>query len=378
MDLRGEFSLGGFFDRLRVRMAAADYEHIEFEGDEVGTIFRTEGAEARLELVQAERNGWRGVMGGQFFFRDFEALGAEAFVPPNKTSQLGLFTLQEIELGPVELEAALRFEHTDISSDPLGLSRSFDSLSVAAGLSWEAAPLVRIGANVSRTARAPSAEELFSNGPHIATQAFEIGDPTLSGERSLGGELYVRVARPGLTLSATLFANRFDNYIYQAATGEEEDGLPVFRHIQRDATHWGAEFSARALLGYVGSLRINADAVADYVRATVADGGGAVPRIPPLRLLGGIEASTGAMDARVEVERVFAQNRTADFETRTAGFTLVNASLTWRPWGRNNPTSLVLSANNIFDVDARRHASFTKDFAPLAGRDLRIGARVSF
>jgi iron complex outermembrane receptor protein len=39
---------------------------------------------------------------------------------------------------------------------------------------------------------------------------------------------------------------------------------------------------------------------------------------------------------------------------------------------------LILSANNIFDVDARRHASFTKDFVPLAGRDLRASARFSF
>jgi iron complex outermembrane receptor protein len=68
----------------------------------------------------------------------------------------------------------------------------------------------------------------------------------------------------------------------------------------------------------------------------------------------------------------------AAFESPTDGHTLVNASLSWRPWGQERETTLILSANNIFDVDARRHASFTKDFVPLAGRDLRVSARISF
>ena len=90
-----------------------------------------------------------------------------------------------------------------------------------------------------------------------------------------------------------------------------------------------------------------------------------MPRIPPLRLLGGIEAQSSELDARFEVEQVFAQKRIGAFESPTQGFTMVNASVAWRPWGRRNPTSIVLAANNILDVDARRHASFTRDFARL-------------
>ncbi len=103
-----------------------------------------------------------------------------------------------------------------------------------------------------------------------------------------------------------------------------------------------------------------------------------MPRIPPLRLLGGIEAQSDKLDGRLEVEWIDRQGRTADFETKTDGFTLVNASLAWRPWGKQRETTILLSANNIFDVEARRHASFTKDFVPLAGRDIRVGARFSF
>ncbi|MFC7538059.1 TonB-dependent receptor [Sphingomonas sp. GCM10030256] len=377
-DLRGSYALdGGFIEKVGLRVGASDYKHTEFEGDEVGTVFRSDGVEGRLELTQRDRDGWRGVSGAQYFRRDFEAVGAEAFLPPNKTNQLGLFTLQEFAVGRLGLEAAARYERTHVRSNEIGVERRFNTFSAALGGNVEVAPRTKIGVNISRTTRAPSAEELFSNGPHIATQAFEIGDPFLKVERSLGGEAYVRVDRGAFSLGLTGFVNRFNDFIFETATGEEEDELPVFRYFQQDATYKGVELEASARLFEMAGYRIVADVVADYVRAGIK-GGGPVPRIPPLRLLAGLEAQSGKLDGRVEAEWVDDQDRVAAFETPTDGHTLVNASLAWRPWGRGNETSVVLAANNIFDVDARRHASFTKDFVPLGGRDIRLSARFSF
>jgi iron complex outermembrane receptor protein len=271
-DLRGELNLGGgFLDKLRVRLGAADYEHTEFEGDEVGTVFKVDGVEGRLELVQADRDGWRGVTGGQFFNRNFTAIGPEAFLPPNKTNQFGLFTLQEFELGDIGLEAAARYERTNVSIEDA--ERGFDAFSVAVGTSYNFSRDVKAGINISRAERAPAAEELFSNGPHIATQAFEVGDPNLRKEKSWGGELYARAQTRGIRFSASLFANRFDDYIFQAATGEEEEGLPVFQYFQRDATYYGFEAEASAPLFRAGGFRFVGDLVADYVRATIKGGG---------------------------------------------------------------------------------------------------------
>ncbi|MBA2467351.1 MAG: TonB-dependent receptor [Sphingomonas sp.] len=377
-DVRGEYKLdAGFLEGIRLRVGAADYEHTEFEGEEVGTVFKSSGVEGRLELVQRDRSGWRGASGLQYFHRDFEAVGAEAFLPPNQTSQFGLFTLQEFALGEIGLEGAARVERSTAKSNSIDVKRDFTALSGALGASYALAQHVEVGVNVSRTERAPSAEELFSNGPHIATQAFEIGDPDLRKESSLGAEAYFRVDRRNMELNLTGFYNRFDNFIYEAATGEEQDELPVFQYFQRDATYYGFEAEVSAPLFRAGAFRFVGDVVADYVRATVKSAG-PVPRIPPLRLLGGLEAQSDKWDGRVEVEWVADQDRVADFETRTDGHTLVNSSLAWRPWGKARETTIVLSANNIFDVDARRHASFTKGFVPIAGRDIRLSARFSF
>ncbi len=377
-DLRGEYELSsGFLNKIQLRVGAAQYEHTEFEGEDVGTVFNSDGVEGRLEFVQRDQDGWRGASGVQYMTRDFEAVGAEAFLPPNATDQIGLFTLQEIALGTLELEAAGRFERTDVESEPLALKREFDTVSGAVGASYEVARNSKVGINLSRTERAPSAEELFSFGPHIATQSFEIGDPDLRPESSLGGEAYFRVERPGLTFSATAFANWFDDFIFETATGEEQDELPVFQYFQRDATYYGFELEASAPIARLADFQIVADGVADYVRATLK-GAGPVPRIPPLRLLGGLEAQSERLDGRIEAEWVADQKRVADFETPTDGHTMVNASLAWHPWGKSREVVVVLSANNIFDVEARRHASFTKDFVPMAGRDIRLSTRFSF
>lgn len=378
LDFRGEVNLGaGLFEKLRLRAGYADYTHTEFEGDEIGTVFNSQGIEARAEIVQNELNGWRGASGVQYQSRDFEAIGAEAFVPPNKTRAYGLFTLQEFKFGDLDTEVALRFDTAELQADTLGITRAFNNFSAAAGVGYNIGDL-KIGANISRTGRAPSVEELFSNGPHIATQAFEIGDPTLKSERAWNGELYARYDGTNAEFSATIYTNRFDNFIYEAETGAEEDDLPVFQYFQDDARVWGVEFQAAARLGSYGGFDLGVDGVADYTRAKISGGGGNAPRIPPLRLLGGAELTSGHFDLRGEVEYSDSQNRIAAFETPTEGFTLVNASATWRPFGRDRNIALIASANNLFDVTARRAASFTKDFVPLAGRDFRVTARLSF
>ena len=377
-DLRGVLPLGdGFFHRLKTRVGFSDYTHTEFEGDEIGTVFDVKGIEARAELEQNVRGTWRGASGIQYYTRDFAATGAEAFIAPNDTRQLSLFTLQEVGFGPWQLELGGRWERADIRSVPTGFDRSFDSVSGAASLAYQVPGGLRVGISASRSERAPAAEELLSNGPHIATQAFEVGDLGLDTERALGLEGFVRGKAGPATVSLALFRNWFADYIYLAATGAEEDGLPVFQYRQGDADYLGVEGEVSLPLGQMGPISLLADLRGDYVRASLADGS-PLPRIPPLSLLGALEAQSEVVDGRVEVQWFDAQNRVAEYETPTDGFTLVNASLSFKPWPGSNNLTLVAAVDNIFDVDARRHASFTKDFAPLAGRNFRISARASF
>ena len=377
-DFKGDIALGnGFFDRLKLRAGYSDYTHTEFEGEEVGTTFDVKGLEARAELVQNETGPSRGSIGLQFTHRDFFAAGAEAYVPPNLTEQFAVFALQEFGNGPFQIELAGRFETTSVEETRNRIARDFDSVSGAVGLIFEGDDALRAGVNLSRAERAPSAEELFSNGPHIATQAFEIGDPGLVPESAWGVEGFVRGKLGTAQFNFAVFQQWFGDYIYLAETGLEEDDLPVFTYLQQDATYFGVEGEIGFPVFDTGDIGLVADLSGSYIRASLDDGT-SVPRIPPLSLLGALEVQTEAFDVRGEVQWFADQDKVAGFETPTEGFAQVNALVSWRVLRGSENITVVLAADNIFDVTGRRHASFTKDFVPLAGRNFKASVRLSF
>lgn len=384
-DTRAEYNpASGFLEGIRFRGGYADYRHNEIAEDgTINTTFNNTGGEARLELVQREHNGWKGAIGSQYVLRKVNIVGAEKFLPAIKTQQYGLFTVQSIDLGAIRAEAGGRIEHSVVSAKADAIlgnpdsRRSFTSYSGSLGASAEFAHGWRLGLNSSYTERAPAGEELFANGPHAGTQAFEIGNPGFAKEKSKGLEATLHGSGDGYSLSASLYYSWFNGFIYETPTGAIKDGLPVFQSRQANAHHYGAEIEASVRVATIGAVKLNLDGVGDFTRATIR-GGGPLPRIPALRLLGGLEAQSDRITGRVEVEWVDGQDRIAAFETPTKGYTMVNGSLAIKPFGTDSGIDVTLSANNIFDVVARRHASFLKDYAPLSGRDIRIGLRFAF
>lgn len=379
VDARAIVPMAGAFEALKFRFGFADYRHDEVEDTgEIGTSFFNQALEGRLELVQRAVGGWQGATGVQFLSRRFEAVGEEAYIPLNQTSQFGLFTLQEYDFGDVKIDGGARYENSRVDSQPLGVERTFNTFSSSIGASLRLAEGWRLGISATHSERAASAEELFANGAHAATGAFEVGDPGFTKEISNGLEAVLRGRGEGWRIEASGFFTRFRDFIYLDPTGEEEDGLPVFAYTQAGARFWGGEVDAAVTLARLGDTRVELTGLLDFTRADILAGGGRVPRIPPLRLLGGVEASGGVIGGRVEVEHATAQRRAAVFEGETDGWTMVNASINWRPLGVESNTLISLSANNIFEVEARRHSSFLKRVAPLPGRDIRVTARLSF
>ena len=388
VDMRAEINpASGFLEAIRFRGGYADYQHQEIDDTgAVATTFLHDGWEGRMELVQRDHGGWKGAIGSQFVLRKLNIIGDEKFLPKSTASQFGLFTVQSLDLGHLRAEAGGRIERThataaeDATLGNPNYDRNFTAVSGSLGAAYEVADGWRLGLNASYTQRAPSAEELFSNGPHAGTQAFEVGNPDFQKEVSKGLEMTLRGKGTGFNLSASVYHSWFNNFIYEQPDGSIEDGLPVFNILQDKARYYGAEIEGSVTLAQMGDFALNFDAVGDFTHATILRAGGnqAAPRIPALRLLGGLEAKSEKLDIRAETEWVDGQNRVAPFETTTKGYTMVNTSVALRPWGRDRDVSLIVSANNIFDVNARRHASFLKDYAPLAGRDVRVSLRFGF
>ncbi|HYO13730.1 MAG TPA: TonB-dependent receptor [Thermoanaerobaculia bacterium] len=379
-DLRGGLNRPfGIFRGASLRFGSTDYEHRELEGAEVGTRFLNDSWEGRLELLQKQLGSLTGSFGLQALSRDFEAIGEEAFVPPTQTDSWAAFTFQEIARGGWRFQLGARFESQDVSAETEGIDdRSFDGLSGSFGVVRRFGENYSLGLSIARSTKLPNAEELFSNGPHIATNAFEIGNPNLEEETSLGADLTLRKVSGRLTGEVTLFANRFDDYIYESFTDEEEDGLPVFRYVQQDAEFRGAELTGVWAAWHREPYHFDVEFGADFVRAELRDSGDPLPRIPPRRYRLGVHYRGERLDGLVEGVRVDEQDRVAAFELPTGGYTLVNASLGYRFFTTRVVYDVLLRGTNLTNEEARNHVSFLKDLVPLPGRDVSLALRVTF
>ena len=382
-DVQGElYRPDGFLRGLKGRFGHNDYEHTEFEGDEVGTKFLDNGSEGRLEALHRAFGPVTGSFGVQVKKRNFEAIGEEAFVPPTSTDNWAAFLFEEVGSGPFRAQLGLRHDKQDTSADAPDLpDRNFSATSASLGGLYVQGDYAA-ALTVSRSVKLPNAVELYANGPHIATLAFEIGDPNLDEEKSLGVDLSLRKTAGRAHGELSLFANRIDGFIFEQFTAEEPPEefpeLVVIRFTQRDAEFRGAEAHLDVDLLHAEPHHVTLELGADFVRASLRDTGEPLPRIPPRRFLAGLRYQGDKLGAGVEARKVDRQDRVGANETETSGYTLVNAQVSYRLFSDRLVHDLVLRGTNLTDELARNHVSFLKDVAPLPGRDVSLSYRLTF
>ena len=372
---------GGPILNVKGRLGIADYEHVELEGDEVGTSFFNDYLEARVESEHAFSEGTHGAVGIQLSNRDFEAVGDEAFVPPSQTRLFALFGYENVHASErLELQAGLRYERQH--SEAPTVDRTNAAVSGSLGLNLEASDVLSFSLSGSRSVKLPNAEELFSNGPHAATQAYEVGDPDLDPETAIGVDLTAHFHTERVRGSASLFTNGFSDYIYERATGQVVDGLDEFRFEQADARFTGFEIEGEVDVAEgnptAGSPHVSLEVMGDFVRARLTADDEPLPRIPAMRLGGGANYRQGPFVVRASVRRSFEQSDVAPLETMTPGFTMVDASVSYRLIVGRLFHDITLVATNLTNSEARLHSSFLKDVAPLPGREVRLVYRLNF
>jgi iron complex outermembrane receptor protein len=361
------------FSAVRLSAGWRDYQHDEVEGDEIGTRFENQWTEARLDFVNKKLLGFDGTIGLQYSHRDFSAAGEEAYVMPTETARLGAYLFEQADLGAVDLQLGFRVDGQDTeSSDPDLPDRDFQTWTGSAGVVWDFAQNWGITAAVNRPERAPTAEELYSDGPHAATRAYEIGDPNLDTEVGAGLDVSLRAEYERFEATLSLFATRYDNFIYLAETGDEIDELEVLQFTQDDAEFIGFELHGHYEILHRGSNHLHLGFSYDQVDAELRDTGDPLPRIPPRRARLALIYMGEKIDARIEGWWVDEQDRVAEHETPTPGYEMLNASFGYRLFAGRTVHELILRGRNLTDEAAYNHVSFLKFAAPLPGRDIAL------
>lgn len=410
--LQGEWrKLPGWISVVKAQFSHTDYQHTEFEGEEAGTRFKNRGNDFRVEARHAQLGPLEGVVGVQGESNRFSAAGEEAFAPASRTAQLALFAYEELPMSWGKLSFGARTEHVQVqsfgSSDPdvtrfTTGTRSFDPHSLSLGALVNLAPGWQLSSNLAHTQRAPKDYELFANGPHLATAAWETGDPSLRKEKSSSLDLGVTWAQDHDRFALTGYVTRFSNYIGLLDTGNTrspegalnpgggEEALADLRYAGVRARFVGAEASGNVrLLGPAGLAQardgssLDLQWRADLVRATDLDNGQPLPRIAPARLGATLVWGQGAFGARLGFDHSAAQRRVPTTGQRpTDAYTLWNAALTFKQQAGASQLLWYARVDNLTDKLAYSATSVLTTTAfpksPLPGRSLKVGLQVAF
>ncbi|WP_246143485.1 TonB-dependent receptor [Colwellia echini] len=425
----GEYNFEqGFITKVAGKFAYSDYNHQEIEEGFVGTTFTNKSTEARLDLYHQNYFDWQGAWTVHYKNSDFAAQGEEAFSPPSKSTMLALAWLEEKHFGSVLLQLGARLEqvnidvedsivgfegdhddHDDHGDDHDNMLASFDTqdftpISASTGLVWDYQEGYNIGMSLAFSQRAPSAGELFSFGPHIGTNTFEVGagfdiheedgeihvespEQAPRVETSLNFDLTFRKFNGDFGYVLSAFYNQIDDYYYQNNTGlfyhddhvdtaEHEGALPIYIYQQEDVVMYGgeAEFIYQVTSGFTATV------FSDYIRARLvnAEVNDNLPRIPPLRLGGILDYQAESFDTELSFTHYFAQDDIAERETSTDSYTMVDAYFNYYIDGIGDDFIVYIKGQNLANVHARVHTSFLKDVAPLPARNISVGIRGSF
>lgn len=375
-------SQSGLLDNLSLQLSRSYYRHKEFEsGGVVGSEFRITGYNGRLDAEHREFGiADHGTLGISFEHRDFN-IGGYVFTPPAQSINVSTYLYERAEVSNLSWEVALRVGFDQVKprrefGSEIGAirRREFTSISASGSLLYSWTPSLHAGANLSRSNRVPTIEELYSQGPHLAAYSYEIGNPDLNSERGIGIETFAYFKSDGRYFMFSAFRNELSYYIIPRNTGaiNYQTFLPVYATEGVGATFLGLE----SLAEWDFSARIRAVASLSYTRGRLDESGSPLPQIPPLKGLVELRYATPHWSVGVNAQLAAPQHRVDTFEAPTVGYVLANF---FAQWSRATGTVVHgLSANldNAFDQEYRNHLSRVKSILPEAGRNLRVAYKL--
>ena len=432
INLDGSYVVGNsWLTKIDYNFRDSDYSHTEQHAEEEGhegeeheedehheegpTTFSNESTEYGA-IFDLGNDSLSQKISVNYVVEDISVIGDEAFINPTESKELTLGYYLSTELELFHVDFGIRHdqisrsgsvshedehdedhdEHEEDHADEHGdedeaeleyFDRDTSTTSYALTLSRDVNESLKVSLGLSSVERVPSAVELLMNGSHLATGRVEVGNFNLKPEQSNNIDLTFKYSKDGLFAALTFFQNDVDNYIYlRDETEEEHDehddeehhgGLILANYLQQDAEFDGYEFEVGKTFDLArGALTLSFGK--DSVSGEFTDGNN-IPRMTPERDLYKVAYVEDTLKFVMTLKDVSAQNDTAENETASGGFQILNLNLS-KTIETSPGHELVLSVfgKNLLDEVARNHGSFVKDEVPLAGRNLGVRASYSF
>lgn len=332
------------------------------------------------------------ILGVQGMHQTNTNFGEELLIPDATTNDFGIFGTANYEWGSSSaLQAGLRFDNRKISSEVNGevgeegyfqaVDKSFDSFNAALGYKTDLATNFTMRLNLASGFRAPNLAELTSNGVHEGTNRYEIGNSELKTEQNFQTDLNLEYKTDHFEFFVNGFYNHIDNYIYTAPAGTIIDDNAVFNYIQTNAKLYGGEVGLHFHPHPLDWLHY--ETAFESVTAKKQDGD-YLPLIPANNWNNTFRGEFDIKDwltsgfATINVSTTLSQDNVSGFETRSAGYTLVNLGLGGTVKFGKTVFDVNLNANNLFDKEYIAHLSRLKtDGIANIGRNVVLGINFS-
>ena len=380
-------------DAFRIVVNLIDWRHDEIEiadgTERVGTMFSNRTYVVRAEFDQRQTAALSGTYGVWTKFRNYVSIGEEALAPPTDQTAFAAFGYEELAFGPHRLQLGGRVERNAYTVDPRterghaesgGVEppevrdRDFTGMSASVGFQTALGADATFVTNFTRSYRAPALEELYNFGPHVGNLLFEVGNPDLEREATLGLDLSVRHQSTRLRGDFNFYVYDIDNFVFAAVTDEVIDGLSVAEYRQGDSRFIGFDAKGSVRLGERVWLSLGLG----LVDAELTTTNEALPRIPPLR--GQLSVDVPYRGFTITPEWIVAskQDRVFREETETDGYSVLNVRASY-VWPRQHLVHILsVAGHNLTNALYRNHTSFIKDLAPEIGRGVKFGYSLRF
>ncbi|ATP55289.1 TonB-dependent receptor [Pedobacter ginsengisoli] len=226
---------------------------------------------------------------------------ANTFIPNYDSFTGGVFVIQRWLTKDFEFEGGLRYDfklfdaagyryannsddNSEITEQYYGGQSRFHNVTGSFGMLWKINEYWQLGSNLGLAWRAPTANELFSNGLHHGAGLYEIGDPNIKTEQGYKWVNSLKYYKEKLNFTFDAYAQYINNYIYsepdktfrQTVSGT----YPIFRYKQTNASFFGTNFSGTYHFSKVISYKLNAS----LIRARDVSNSKYLPYIPSDRL----------------------------------------------------------------------------------------------
>jgi iron complex outermembrane recepter protein len=428
-EFRSEIEVSGseWLNSIELNFGYGDYKHSETDVSGTHATFLREGYEGRISLDH-EIGELSGVFGLHGLFDEFKIEGHESILsgltktwsdataaattvsdPSNPgiagedSRRIALFLIEEYDLDDITtLNGGIRWENQD--RDYQGASDRDDStFSASGGVSRDVNELWNISGNLSYSERTPDTAELYSDGPHHATESFEIGNPNLDTESAVGVEIIVRKTMGKVTGQFSAFHTKFNNYVFLEEVSPEQErdeegnlkndvvypgaldgfpagteGLPVKEYESIKAEYQGLEVEIDWLAMENPGWGLLLSAYGDLLRGKNKTEGGNLSRIPATRFGLGFEVQQDKLDFGAKLIRSFKQDKLGHHEETSPAYSLLNAYASYDVSLGDSAGQVFLRGYNLTDELAYNHASLLKQFSPLPGRSVEIGLKFDF